>query len=575
MPTIFDGLNIGKSGLYTNQMSMNVAGNNVSNVNTPGYSRERVEVVSSTPMFTQPGTFGTGSEVSEITSARDSLIDKRVRLAYNDQAFYEKMSSTLGEIGNIFNEENGVGLKQSLEDFFNSWHALALNPDLETARQQVLEKGQTLSSNINSVYSSLEDVKKGLDNQMGTTAQEINSLSKRIAELNYEISKGELGDKDHANSLRDTRSVLIDQLNKLSNITVMEGSYDQNTKPEMTILLGGKPIVSGITYNEISAQKLNGKQYNSVYFLNQDGTRTDITKKITKGELGAEINARDNVIDSYQDDLNDIAQTLIQSVNKVHSASTGLTAYTQVAGTSSIKDTSVILSSKEATGFDSDVKTGAFKLKITDKDGNSVGDFTIAVNADDTLDSLKNKFNSALSGYASMSVSSINQGNIQIKSQEGYKFSFTDDTSGFLSAAGINTFFDGHNAKDIKLNAVMKNDPSKIAAGKTLQPGDGSSAESIAQIQLTKTMENNTQSIDEYYNAFLGKIGSTQQRYADTLTAKNAIVQQLKTDQQSIEGVSLDEEASNLIKYQRAYQASAKFISVIDEMTQTLIGMIK
>ncbi len=579
MPTIFDALNIGVSGLYVSKMAINVTGNNVANVNTPGYSKERVDILPSMPLVEYAGVFGTGAEVSQIISTRNTLIDKRVRNANEEMNFYNKLNNTLDEIQSVFNEENGVGLKGAMEQFFNAWHALSLNPDLETARQQVIEKGLTLSKALRDAYSSLQQIRNGLDDSVSYTITQINSLAKRIAQLNYEIAKAELGDKDHANTLRDERSKLIEKLTGLANVTILEGSYDKNSKPEMTILLGGMPIVSGKDYNELSALKLKGEKYNRVYFVESSGAKIDITGRITNGSLGAILKLRDRTVPEYQNDVDKIASTLIQKVNELHSAGAGLTPYSQIEGIYPA-DPHAALSITQATGLDIPVKTGSFKVKVVDSKGNKVGVFTVPVNGDDHLikesptdtHSVINRFNNILQGYAMMSISPA--GNVQITAINGYKFAFTYDSSNFLAALGLNTFFSGHGAQDINVNTLLQDDPSKIAAGKTLEPGDSSNAQKIAQIQLDKVMVNNTQTVDEYYNAFLGKIGATKQRFDEIYKAKQAVYQQLKTTQQSLEGVSLDEEAANLIKFQRAYQANAKYISIVDQMTQTLINMV-
>ena len=580
MPTIFDALNIGVSGLYVSKTAIDVTGNNVANVNTPGYSKERVDILPSMPLVTYAGVFGTGAKVSQVISTRNNLIDKRVRTANEEMSYYNKLNGTMDEIQSIFNEENGVGLKGAMEQFFNAWHALSLNPDLETARQQVIEKGLTLSKAIKDSYSSLQQIRNGLDDQTGYIITQINSYAKRIAQLNYEIAKAELGDKDHANTLRDERSQLLEKLTGLANVTILEGSYNQSTKPEMTILIGGMPLVSGKDYNQLEAAKLEGAKYNKIYFVDAAGSKTDITQRITGGTLGSTLYMRDKVIPQYQNDINNIATTLIQEVNKLHSAGSGLTPYSQVEGIYNANPTAA-LSIPQASGLDMAVKTGSFKVKVIDQNGNDVGTFTIPVNADDHLQrigtsydphSIIDKFNSKLQGYAQMSLSPA--GNVQITAEDGYKFAFTYDSSNFLAAAGINTFFTGLGASDINVNQILQDDPSKIAAGKSLNPGDNSNAEAIAQVQLDKIMVNNTQTIDEYYNAFLGSIGSTKQRYNEIYNAKQAVYQQLKTTQQSIEGVSLDEEAANLIKFERAYQADAKYISVVDQLTETLINMV-
>lgn len=575
MPTIFDALNIGKSGLYANQMAMDTTGDNVANANTEGYTKESAVMTTDMPMLTSYGAFGTGAKIAEIKSARNDLIDKSLRSSLKDEAYYDKMNSSMDRLQNVFNETSGVGLKNCMEEFFSSWHALALNPDLETARQQVLDKGQTLVSNINYAYNSLSKLKNDLDNEVGYTVTQINNIAKQIAHLNYEIKKGELGDNEHANTLRDQRGVLLNNLYKLSNVDVMNKAYDANSQPEMTILLGGMPIVSGDSYNELATNKSNGSLYNSVDFVEKNGATVNITNKIKSGSLGAALNMRDNVIDKYQSELDTMASSMIQNINKIHSSGTGLTAYKQIAGEYSLKSKDAELSSTNATGFDIAVKTGSFNVKITDDNGNDIGTFTVNVNSNDKFSNLRDSFNNTLHDYASMSLSNTDSGKVQIVAKSGYNISFTYDSSNFLAAAGINTFFSGHNAKDVKINNTVLDDPSKIAAGKTLAPGDSSNAEAIAQIQLKKIMVNSTQSIDEYYNAFLGKIGSEAQGYSNMLISKQSVVKQIKTQQQSIEGVSLDAEAANLIKFQRAYQASAKFISIVNEMTTTLIGMVQ
>ncbi len=579
MPTIFDALNLGVSGLYVSKTAIDVTGNNVANVNTPGYSKERVDILPSMPMTSYAGVFGTGAKVSQVISTRNNLIDKRVRTANEEMSYYNKLNDTMDEIQSVFNEENGVGLKGAMEQFFNAWHALSLNPDLETARQQVIEKGLTLSKAIKDANSSLQQIRNGADDQTGYIVTQINSYAKRIAQLNYEIAKAELGDKDHANTLRDERSQLLEKLTGLANVTILEGSYNKSTKPEMTILIGGMPLVSGKDYNQLEAAKLEGAKYNKIYFVDAAGSKTDITQKITSGTLGSTLYMRDKVIPQYQDNINNIATKLIQEINKLHSAGSGLTPYAQVEGIYNANPTAA-LSIPQASGLDMAVKTGSFKVKVIDQNGNNVGTFTVPINADDHLikendsdtNSIIGKFNKILQGYAQMSVSPA--GNVQITAEDGYKFAFTYDSSNFLSAVGINTFFTGHGASDISVNQVLQDDPSKIAAGKSLNPGDNSNAEAIAQVQLDKVMVNNTQTIDEYYNAFLGSIGSTKQRYNEIYNAKQAVYHQLKTTQQSIEGVSLDEEAANLIKFQRAYQADAKYISVVDQLTETLINMV-
>ncbi len=576
MPSIFDGLNIGTSGLYAAQTAINVTGDNVANANTPGYTRETAVFVPSYPQFTPEGEYGSGVNVTSIISARDNIIDRSLRENYTQQSYYEQLDTTFKQIQSLFNETQNVGLSSALQQFFSSWQTLSQNPDLETARQQVINSGKTLVNTIKYSYNSLYHIQESLDKQVASIVEEINTYAKEIANLNKQIKEGGLGPNQPANTLIDQRSVLIDKLSKLANITVLN-TQGNNTSPSsnITILLGGMPIVSDTTYDTISVQKPEGSHFNDIYFDYPSGKTVDITNKIISGKLGAVLKERDGFIEDYKDKLNEIASALIQSVNKIHSAGTGLTPYSQVVGTYYLKNAEVPLSEDSLTGLNMSVKTGSFKVLVTDSEGNKVGTFSVAVNANDTFEDIKERFNNVLKGYAYMGVSAGNQGNIQITSEGGYRISFTYDSSHFLAAAGINAFFSGSSAADIAVNKIVESDPSKIAAGTTLTPGDGSNAQAIASVQMAHVMVNNTQTINQYYDAFLGTIGSEAGSVKSILDSKNAIIQQIKNQQQSEEGVSLNEEAANLIKLQTAYAASAKYIGVINQLTQDLVGMIK
>ncbi len=393
MPTIFDGIFIGRSGLHANQTSLNVAGNNISNVNTPGYTKERVNLHTAIPIFAQPGEFGTGVQVTEIVSFRDELIDRRVRAAYKEKAYYDKLNSTLDEVQNVFNEENGIGLKKAMEEFFNSWHALALNPDLFTARQQVLEKGQTLINNIKSSYDSLSDIQHNLDLRAEYIVDKVNSLSKRIAELNFEIQKNELSEHDHANTLRDERGRLLDELSQYANVDILNDTSANNSKQDLTVLLGGVPIVTGKDYNEISAEPKPGATEKSVYFVYSSGEKLDITNKIFGGELGAVLELRNKTIPEYKNQLNEISKSLIKEVNKLHSSGTGLTAYSQIIGTYYIKNVDANVSNKISSGLDIAIKPGSFKVKVVDSSNDNVGEYTVAVKKGDTIKNVIDRFN--------------------------------------------------------------------------------------------------------------------------------------------------------------------------------------
>ncbi|WP_291492151.1 flagellar hook-associated protein FlgK [Desulfurella sp.] len=582
MPSIFDGLYIGASGLNVAQNALNITGNNIANANTPGYTRESPNIVEKYPQMTQIGAFGLGAQVNSIISARNQLLDNTLNQQLSLQSYYQTLNDQLTQVENLFNEQNNTGLNTALNNFFNSWQSLSSNPDLATARQQVIQSGLTLSQTIQSTYNSLQQLQNNLYSQMTSYVNQINTLAKNIANINYEIKLATLAPNQTANTLVDQRNQLIQQLQKIANVNVFNTYAPSNqnqalstSQEDLTILIGGLPIVSGTTYNKLTTKTTNG-QNNNVFFQDSIGNLTDITKQISQGSLGAVIQMASKKLPDYMNSLNTLSNTIINQVNILHSGGSGLSAYIQTQGTYGIISSTNPINQSEQAGVNLPIKDGTLSVNVYDSNNKLVNTISIPIDANDSFETISNQFNSAFSQYGiSMTLSGITQGNVQIISNDGYKFSFAGDTSNFLAAIGINTFFTGTNASNISVNPVIVNDQSKIAAGKSILPGDNSNALAIANLQTQNVMISNTQTINQYYNAFLGKIGSDVQANQNLLSAQNALVTQTQNLVSSQEGVSLDEEAANLIKYQMAYQASARFISVIDQITQSLINMVQ
>jgi len=591
MPSIFDALNIGASGLNVAQNSINITGNNVANANTPGYTVESPTITESYPINTPTGQYGLGSTIQTVTSARNQLLDNTLNQQLNSQAYYQTLNDNLSQIQNIFNETNGTGLATALNNFFSSWQTLSSSPDLATARGQVIQSGQTLVQAIQSSYSSLQQLNSGLNSQVVSDVNQINTLTQNIANINDEIKLASLSPTQSANTLIDQRNQLVQQLQKIANVTVLSNTYSSGTQGqsigsnqnEMTILLGGVPIVSGINSTNLSTQTSSDGQNVDVVFNGQV-----ITNKITGGSLGAVIQlarqtspsnssnpSAPNAI-NYMDTLNTLANSIINQVNILHSGGSGLSAYTQTQGTYTLTSASNPVSQSEQAGVNLPIKNGTLSVNVYDSNNNLVNTVSIAIGNNDSFSTISNNFNKALGQYGiSMNLSGISQGNVQITSNNGYQFSFAGDTSNFLAAVGINTFFTGTNASNIAVNSVIVNDQSKIAAGKSLTPGDNSNALAIANLQTQNVMDSNTQTINQYYESFVGQIGSIAQSNQNILNSQNSMVSQTQSLVQSQEGVSLDQEAANLIKYQMAYQASAQFISIVNQMTQSLINMVQ
>lgn len=591
MPSIFDALNIGASGLNVAQNAINITGNNISNANTPGYTDESPTITENYPINTPNGQYGLGANVATITSARNQLLDSTLNQQLNSQAYYQNLNDNLSQIQNIFNETSGSGLDTALDNFFSSWQTLSSNPSLASARQQVVQNGQTLVQAIQSSYSSLQQLNSNLNSQVVSSVNQINTLTQNIASINNEIKLAALSPNQSANTLIDQRNQLVQQLQQIANVTVLNNTYSSGSQnqsigsnqSEMTILLGGVTIVSGINSSNLTTQTSSNGQNVDVVANGQV-----ITNKITGGSLGAVIQLASQTSPSssnttsaqgtlnYMDTLNTLANSIINQVNIIHSGGSGLSAYTQTQGAYSFTSSNNPAGQSEQSGVNLPIKSGTLSVNVYDPNNNLVNTVSIAIGSQDSVNTIESNFNNALGQYGiSMNLSNNNQGNVQITSNQAYQFSFAGDTSNFLAAAGINTFFSGTNASNIAVNPTIANNPSKIAAGISLSPGDNTNALDIANLQNQDVMGSNTQTINQYYEAFVGQIGSLAQSNQNILTSQNSMVSQTQSMVQSQEGVSLDQEASNLIKYQMAYQASAQFIAIVNQMTQSLINMVQ
>ena len=226
------------------------------------------------------------------------------------------------------------------------------------------------------------------------------------------------------------------------------------------------------------------------------------------------------------------------------------------------------------------VKSGSFEINIstptgkTDDEGNEIYDtrkITIQVNESDTLKTVLEKINQQGGNYVSASINLDNT--VTIKAAAGSYIAFGEDTSDFLMATGMNSFFSGSSAKDISIDASIKENPRLIAASEFGAEGDNTNALKISKLQTTSfaTVKGNV-TFSAFYGYFIGEMSSAKSQ-ADTFTTTTQMAyEELNTQLMSIRGVSEEDEQVNLVLYQRMYEANSRYINVVDEMLNTLIN---
>jgi flagellar hook-associated protein 1 len=319
MPDIYGILNTASRSLLTQQKAIDVTGQNIANVNTPGYSRQRVVMEPSTPINFEPGQMGTGVKAAEIQRIYDGFIGGQINGENAKLGQWEATESGLARIELIFNESSGVGLEQAMGEFWSAWQDLVNNPSGYPERTVLLSSSETLSRTFNTMSENLQQIQLDYDRTIVGTLDEINGLSRQIVDLNDKISQVEIAGQN-SNDYRDQREQLLKELSGL-----IETNTYENDQGQVTVLLGnGNPLVQSPHAYELSTvTNANGLQ--DVVWLDRSGTAIDVTASINGGELKGWLDVRDGYAQDYLDRLDTLAGAIITEVNAIHQGGYGMT----------------------------------------------------------------------------------------------------------------------------------------------------------------------------------------------------------------------------------------------------------
>lgn len=519
MTSTFHSIETSKRGLFAQQAAMNTVGHNIANVNTEGYSRQRVNLTESRSIeaygltrSTVPGQLGTGVEFSSITRIRNSFLDDQFRGQNQALGNYEVQQDTLDKLQQIFNEPSDTGLRELVDKFWSSWSDLSNDPENLSGRTIVAQNAVTLAQTMNQMSGLLSGLSSDLTTSVNLSADQINSYASSIADLNLQIKRVE-SNGDNANDLRDQRDLYVDKLSKLVNVTVTEG--DQG----YSVAMGTTNLVSGTASTAVTADSLE-----SAY---QSGD-------LKGGSVYGSIYARDNYVADYTKQLDNIANTLAN----------GDVTITIPKG-SVIPEGTVL---KDATTGDD--------ITFSNANGNRTldADMTVTVKGLNGLHKL---------GYLP-----------GVKPATAAGDFFVASDGGTISAANIQL------SSDIADNpALIATSMRTDGSPETVVSGNKSLALLMAGLKSSKfTMtgsSNNTVksgTLDDYFQSLVGKLGVQAQSAETQVTNQQLLVDQADSNRQSVSGVSLDEEMADLLKFQHAYTSSARFMTTMDELLDKLIN---
>ncbi len=456
-------LNIGKSAVFANQAAINVTGNNIANVNTPGYTRQEAILRIATPIVPVAGGYlGIGVSVSSIERRYDRFISGQLLGQEQNYGKSSTMNQVLGQVEQVFNGNGGAGLSSALNAFFDAWQSLSTNPGDTAQRTVLISDANNFVAAAKQMESSILGTLKEINKAVSDAAGQVNSIATDIARLNGRIVQIESGGGTaKANDLRDARDQLVTRLSGLVDIGTLE---DKNGS--LTVTLGMRNLVDRETGNPVTAIKNAAGDAG----LSLDGV--DVTSRITKGSVGGLLASRDAVASGPLADLRRLAAAITNEMNPLHSDGVGL-------------------------------------------DGTTGNNF------------------------------------------------FTPLSPPLTEADAISNL------------GVEVTDPRKIAAASdpAAVPGDNTNALRIAGLADAAVSSLGGATFSGYYSGLVTDVGKLARNASDLSQFDANMRSELQNRRDSASGVSLDEEATNLIAFQRAYEAGAKIIRITDELLQTVLKL--
>jgi flagellar hook-associated protein 1 FlgK len=571
-------LNVGRTGLNASQIGIQVAGNNMANAATPGYSRQiaRLNPLRGGGAVPQI-SIGAGVVVSSIERQVDRAMQERLWATGSDQAGANALLSLYSQVESILGELGDNDFSSQLTQFFRSWSERANQTQSSAA---VVQEGEKLASFVRRVNSDLVRQRGQIDEQLSGMVAQANSIIEQIASMNQAISDAEVNGQP-ANVLRDSRDQLVTNLSEILPVNVVDRGREG-----MDVLIGSIPVVLGSQARGMELRRVTTPEGDldvSVVTRN-DGSRLDIQS----GSIGALLASRGGVVEDVIGQLDNVTQQLIWEVNKLHSTGTTTAGYQSLSGTQAVAladRTRAINDPLNATfgalpfsasngGFVVRVKqntTGAITERRIDVDLDGVTNAGVAGTTDDTT---VTQIVAGLDAVEGIRARFNAQGQVEITAEEGFSFNFQDDSSGVLAALGVNAFFTGTNAATIGVRSDLATDPTRLASGRIVegQLVENGTALGIARLQSESTGLG--AAIPEIWRQTVQRVSASVAQATSAAQAAGVVRESLESQVAAVSGVSIDEESVNLLQFQRQYQASARLISVVDEMTQTLISLI-
>ena len=515
MASTFFGLTIAYSGLQAANTSLNVAGHNISNINTDGYTRQQANTTAADAIrnYTTYGTLGAGVVVTEITQIRDSYYDAKYR---NNQANYGQYSvkdNYMGQIEDYLNEFILEGYSVEYENFYEAVNQLTITPGEVAAKNQLINNAKSLADYFNTLCTNLRNIQEDANNEIKDAVEQINSYAKNIAALNRQINQIE-ANYGNANDLRDKRNAMIDELSEIVNVETTEEDLGNNLT-NFTVRINGQSLVSSYSYNTLKTvareEKRNATDAEGLYDIQwNSGQEFDIYNTSLGGHLKGLVDIRDGcngeietiAVDENGDEITD-------------------------------SDGNLTLETKNQTENNTTYKGVPYYQAQLNQ---FIMTFTDAVNQ------------IMKSGYTS-------DGKYQ-----GISLFVTQDNTTVMSAGNVT------------VNPDLLENADLLATKKDQNAGEGKAEimEELSKLQTEKIYDGGNAKY--FLESIVSDMSIDAQKAENLYKNYNNLKTSIHNQRLSVMGVDTDEEAMDLMKFQQAYNLSSKMMSVMNEIYDKLIN---
>ncbi|MEK6710466.1 MAG: flagellar hook-associated protein FlgK [Nitrospinota bacterium] len=585
-------LNLGKNSLFQNQVALQTIAHNIANAGVEGYSRQEAIAVSTPPTQHSFGFMGTGVRVETIRQASDRFLNNQIIQIKTELSAFSARSEAMRLTETFMNEgSSDTGISSVLVKFFQSAEALSVRPEGAPERTDFLNAAANLARAFNETANSLQNLRVQADRDITQAVQEVNDLAGRVADLNSRIQVSESGGNS-ANDLRDERQRLMERMSELANVDALE-----DPEGAFLVIVGRSfPIIQ--KGDAASLQALENPDnvvattppvaLKKVNFKSLGGETTDITSRISGGQIGGLLRFRDGTVGKLLDDLDNLAATIVNEVNLIHRRGYGLDGSTNVNffNPLSISVGAASTNSRAAGTLNPNVQAVLTDSRIYDPSVVTGAKYTILFTSPTTfnvidaetgqkLGATKVSVNGAPFG-TDASVTDFTYAGTQVAVEfEGLRVAIQNFGGAPQKDDSFTVSIRKDTARNIAVNSQVLGDISKVAAaGLPGVPADNANILAIANLRGETVAQRRSSTVGDFLSSILSTFGTESRDVRGRETLLQQFHDTLTEARESAAGVSIDEELANIVRYQQNFGATARMMTITSELLQDILEIV-